>query len=294
MNLRLLRRAEAAEICVYSSEQDSATVISMLNRRLSCELPHRDIGSVRDWMQLPRYLYRDDMVGEWNRVYADIFSESCICPVLDDSLKICGSVDALTAMTTLGAYPSVRFLEIADKPDKCCIVSESTSMEELAELLIRGKKHFAAVSSDGGMSGFISVDDVIRYYMYSRSQEGAGKDERSWLELSSGEGETRRRVYSAHLMTAKEENDGSAFFRLIIAAASKHAADIFGRAADYDSGTFYSPVKPVKSGEYMISSEIMRITESSAVLELELFDDIASYYKCTLTVSARQTADDQA
>ena len=194
MNLRLLNRAEKMGICVYASEQDSSAVMSMLNRKMSAELPQRKLSCVRDWMQLPRYIYHDDMVGEWNRVYSDIFAERCICPVVDDSLKICGSVDAMTAMTSMGAYPSVRFSELMEEAEKTLNVPESMTMEELAEKLMRSRRFFATVCSEGGMSGFIGMEDVIRYFQYAQSYKRFDDLGSSRLELNSDEESAQRRM----------------------------------------------------------------------------------------------------
>ena len=81
---KLLTRAESRGLSVFVSEQDSSTLLGMLSRRLSDELPLREMSQVRDWMQLPRYLYHDDMVTEWHRLYSDIFYEGSSCAVVDD------------------------------------------------------------------------------------------------------------------------------------------------------------------------------------------------------------------
>ena len=56
----------------------------------------------------------------------------------------------------------------------------------------------------------------------------------------------------------------------------------------HDNGTFYAPSPLTEPGEYTISSEVMKRTEQSLVLELEMFDNMRSYLKSTLTVSTVQ------
>ena len=290
MNLRLLSRAEKMGICVYASEQDSSAVLSMLSRKTQSALPQRELSCVRDWMQLPRYIYHDDMVGEWNRVYSDIFAERCVCPVVDDSLKICGSVDAMTAMTSMGAYPSVRFSEMMEEPEKNLTVPENMSMDELAEKLMRGRRSFAAVSSEGGMSGFIGMEDVVRYFQYAQSYKRFDDFGSSWLELNSDEESTQRRMFTVHTDASDEEKNNSVYLKLICSAAVRHAYSLLGVMPAFDGGTFYSTAAVNRGGELYINSELMKRSPNGVVLELELFNDKAAYMKCTFALSSPERA----
>ena len=292
MNLRLLNRAEKMGICVYASEQDSSAVLSMLGRKIQNGLPQRELTSVRDWMQLPRYIYHDDMVGEWNRVYSDIFAERCICPVVDDSLKICGSVDAMSAMTSMGAYPSVRFSEMMEEPEKNLTVPENMTMEELAEKLMRTRRSFAAVSSEDGMSGFIGMEDVVRYFQYAQSYKQFDDFGSSRLELNSDEESTQRRMFTVRSELSAEERNNSVYLKLLCSAAMRHAYSLLGVMPGFDGGTFYSTTAISEAGELFINSELMKRSANGVVLELEMFDDKASYMKCTFALSAPETGTD--
>ena len=294
MNLRLLNRAARMGVCVYSSEQDSSTILGMLSRRLPAELPRREMTCVRDWMQLPRYIYHDDMVSEWSRVYGDVFSDGYICAVVDDSLKICGSVDAMTAMTTLGSFPSVRFSELMEEAEKNCIVTEDMTMEELAEKLIRSRKAFASVSSEGGMSGFIGMEDVVRYFQYTQTSRRFADSGDSWLEVNTDEESSHRRLYTAHIKAPEEGYVSSTYLKTVCSAAMRHAYDVLGAMPVFEGGTFYAPTTVNEAGEYMINSEVMKRTPHGVVLELEMFDDMASYLKCTFTMSVPEREENQA
>ena len=233
------------------------------------------------------------MVGEWNRVYSDIFAERCVCPVVDDSLKICGSVDAMTAMTSMGAYPSVRFSEMMEEPEKNLTVPENMSMDELAEKLMRGRRSFAAVTSEGGMNGFIGMEDVVRYFQYAQKDKRFDDFGSRWLEINPEEESTRRRMFTVHSDDTTEESN-SGYLKLICSAAARHAYSLLGVMPSFDGGTFYATTAALSdAGDLFINSELMKRSANGVVLELEMFDDKASYMKCTFALSApERTADE--
>ena len=283
MTAGLMDAAERAGLSIFASEQDSVTLIGMLNRRMPEGLPRRELTAVRDWMQLPRYLYHDDMVTEWHRLYTDIYYDSSSIAVVDDSLKICGSVDAMTAMTVA---PAIRMSEIMDRPEAEGIVGEELSMDELADRLIKSHRQFAAVTSRDGMSGFISLGDVVRYYQYNQTYRQFEQVDDSVLQLNSDEPGAENRFYTAQIHSTKGNSNRSNYVNLICSAAAWHAYDLLGRAVNFENGTFYAPSPLTEAGEYTISSEVMKRTNQGLILELELFDDMQSYLKSTLAVSA--------
>ncbi len=280
---KLLRQAERAGLCVFLSEQDSSTLLGMLSRRLSGELPLREMSQVRDWMQLPRYLYHDDMVTEWHRLYSDIFYEGSSCAVVDDNLRICGMVDATTAMS---APPALRLSEIMDAPELGAIVREDMQMGELANRLLAGERFFAAVTSSEGMSGYISLSDVVRFYQYNQTYREFDRNEEGALRLNADEPGGQRRSFTVTIRAPGEETNRSHYINFMTFAAAWHGYDIFGRPVNFDNGTFFSMVDLTEAGEYMISSEVMKRKGDSLILELEMFDNNVSYIKCTFGVHA--------
>ena len=285
MDAWLLAAAEKAGLSVFGSEQDSSTLLGMLSRRLPEGLPQREMSSVRDWMQLPRYLYYDDMVTEWHRLYTDIYYDGSSCAVGDDSLRICGMVDAMTAMTVA---PAIRLAEIMDSPEEAGVVEEELSMEELAKKLIKGNRLFAAVNSEGGMSGFIGLSDVLRYYQYMASYRQFEKIEDSVLQLNAEASGPDNRFYTVQVHVPDKDADRSLYIKLMCSAAAWHAFDLLGTSVHFENGTFYAPSALTEEGEYTISCSVMRRAGQSLVLELEMFDNRSSYLKSTLTVTAGQ------
>ena len=83
-------------------------------------------------------------------------------------------------------------------------------------------------------------------------------------------------------------DNNSLCVNLMCAAAAWHALDLLGTAVNFENGTFYAPSPLTEAGEYTISCAVMKRTERSLVLELEMFNNRSSYLKSTLTVSADQ------
>ena len=275
----LLKEAEAKEICVFVSEQDSSTLLGMLNHRLHAEMKGRDMSQVRDWMQLPRYLYHDDMVTEWYRLYSEMYYRGSSCAVVDDSLRICGTVETMAAMN---AAPSIQLSQIMDAPSPGSFVSEDMSMEELAEMLVKGDRLFTSVNSADGMSGFIGMSDVIRYFLYSGSHRHFGGEGMNKLELASDDAGGERRMYTLQLSDPADKANRSEFVNSIYSAAAWHAYSLLGRAVELVSGSMNMLEKLVRGGEYLISSSILKRNGDELLLELELFNDQASYAKASL------------
>lgn len=283
MDERLLIEAENAGLCVFGSEQDTSTLMGMLNRRMANGLPKRELSAVRDWMQLPRYLYHDDMVAEWHRVYSNVFYSGSNFAVVDDSLKIRGTVDAQIAMTSA---PSVRLSEIMDKPDENSIVDENMNMDELADRMIKSNRLFATVTSGDGMSGFIDMNDVVRYYKYNQSFRNFGTNDEGVLHVESDEEENRKRFYTVQIKETNKSENKNIYVNYIFSAAIWHAYDFAGTEVYIESGSFYSLAPIAEAGEYMISSEVIRQKNNNIVIELEMFNNDDSYYRCTVNVYA--------
>ena len=279
MEESLLQEAESRKLCVFASEQDSSTMLSMLNHRLPTGVSQREMSAVRDWMQLPRYLYHDDMVTEWYRLYRDIFYKGTSCTVVDDRLRVCGSVEAVTAMN---ASPALRLSEIMDPPEDRGCVSEEMSMEELAEFFVKNSRLFASVNSEDGMSGFISAMDIMRYYLYNSSYRHFDPGGSSRLEIIGDDSESERRMFTLQLGDISGEMNRSSYVNNIYSAAAWHAYILLGEAVEFESGSINCLEPLSRGGEYLISSSLLRRRGDELLLELELFNDRASYAKASL------------
>jgi len=279
MSNELLQRAEKEGLCVFASEQNSSTLLGMLNRRLQTGFTQRDMPQVRDWMQMPRYLYHDDMITEWYRLYSDMYYRGSGCAVVDDRLQICGTVEASDAMK---AEPLQRLSAIMKEPEEGSYVSEDMGMEELAEMFVKSGRLYASVNSHDGMSGFIGMADVIRYFLYNKSSHFFGADNAGKLEIASEDTENDRRLYTLRLSDMRDEVNRSAYISSIYSAAAWHAHYILGGAVALESGSVNSLEIPEREGEYLISSSLLKRSSDELLLELEMYNDRASYAKASL------------
>ena len=278
----LLEKAKKAGLCVFTSEQDSFSLLGILNRKAQRILPAREMAAVRDWMQMPKYLYHDDPVRAWFINYSYYLRNGTTVAIVNDKLEVCGEVKAIEA---INAHPWLSMEDIMEPLEEGSCVDEETDMEKLAETMVKNGRLFTAVTSNNGLSGFISLIDVVRYYQHSRSVKGFDKPVKNDLRISSDEPENRKRFYTLEIKSLPEETNRSDYISALYSAAAWHAFDILGKAVSFENGNFYSLAPLTEAGEYIISSEMIKTNENGGVIEMEMFDDYTSYMKCMLTVS---------
>ena len=71
--------------------------------------------SVRNWMRMPLYVYYNDLVADWHRLYRPILSMNSKCAVVDDDLNICGTLDTVAALSSTPLAKSVQSLYFGDR-----------------------------------------------------------------------------------------------------------------------------------------------------------------------------------
>lgn len=278
----LLEKAKKAGLCVFTSEQDSFSLLGILNRKTQRILPAREMAAVRDWMQMPKYLYHDDPVRAWFINYSYYLRNGTTVAIVNDKLEVCGEVKAIEA---INAHPWLSMEDIMEPLEEGSCVDEETDMEKLAETMVKNGRLFTAVTSNNGLSGFISLIDVVRYYQHSRSVKGFDKPVKNDLRISSDEPENRKRFYTLEIKSFSEETYKSDCITALYSAAAWHAFDMLEKEVCFESGNFYSLAPLTEAGEYIISSEMIKSNENSSIIEVEMFDDYTSYMKCMLTVS---------
>lgn len=272
--------------CVLASEQDTYTLLGLLEARRGPGGTRCASTAVRDWMGMPLYLYHDDIVADWHRLYYSVFSMNARCAVVDDELTICGTLDAAKA---LASTPSQKVANLLTPPDErgCCTAEEELPMQRLAERMIADGADVAFVTRDGKMSGIITANDVLRYYQYCGDSDGLRFA--SALENIDRNPERGRNVYMIRVPevegTAEETLLTDQVLPAVIEAAKRHALELTGAPCTVESGTFYAPARFLASGDVMISSELMKQTGSGCTLELEMYDDANCYTRCTMMLS---------
>ena len=161
-------------------------------------------------------------------------------------------------------------------------------MEELAEMLVKSDRLFTSVNSADGMSGFIGMSDVIRYFLYSGSHRHFGGENSGKLEIASDDPGGDRRMYTLQLGDMDGQVNRSEYVNSIYSAAAWHAYSLIGRAVELDSGSINTLERLSRGGEYLISSSVLKRSAQELLLELELFNDHASYAKASLRYRAAE------
>lgn len=265
----VLREVEAAGGCVLFSAQDSVSVLGQL---LSADAA-LGVGSslAGDWMRTPPYLYYNDIVADWHSIYRPIVSMTSLCAVVDDDLTICGTVDAITA---LSSPPTMKISGLYSREHACFTASEDTGMDELAQRMIAADSATAYITRDGMLRGIITSNDLLRYYRRRQAQCAAAPQ----LELVEAAGPSGRSVYSVWL----PEGSGSTVLPMLLEAARLHCLAL-GAEASFGSGSFYLTDGKAISGELMVSCEQLREIPGGLVLNVEIYGETERYAGSVLT-----------
>ena len=264
--------------CVLSSEQDSLTLLGLLRAEVSGECRKSRDDKVSNWMRMPLYLYYNDIVADWHRLFRPIFSLCSKCAVVDDDLNICGTVDAINA---LAATPSRKISSLYSAGGGCFVTDEDTSMQDLADRMIAEGSATAYITRDNTLYGMITSNDVLRYYQHS----GAGKPPSSvsGLQVIDRDRQAGRNVYTVDI--PETENRSDTLFTVLVTAVRQHCEELFGKTCLLESGTFYCLNINGASGELMVSSEIINNTFAGCTAEAEIYNDAENYARCIFIVS---------
>lgn len=267
--------------CVLSSEQDSLTVYGLLCSELAKSVGSVPADSVRNWMRMPLYVYYNDLVADWHRLYRPILSMNSKCAVVDDDLNICGTLDTVAA---LSSTPSRKVSSLYTSGTDCFTADEDTPMDELADRMITEGSSAAYITRGKVLSGMITTNDMLRYYQYCLSAAGNSGKSSPALELLNRDRQDKlRNVYLAKL-PGVGETDAEQLFSLLLSAGRRHAEELLGTSRGLQSGTFYV-LDECSPTELMLSSEVIKRTEKISVLEMEAFDDSAMYARCIFVIS---------
>ena len=182
----------------------------------------------------------------------------------------------------MNAAPTLQLSQIMDEPAPGSFVSEDMPMEELAEMLVKSDRLFTSVNSADGMSGFIGMSDVLRYFLYSKSYRHFDSEDSGRLEIASEDAGGERRLYTLQLAEPGQQMNRSAYVNSIYSAAAWHAHYILGGSVALESGSINTLETPSREGEYLISSTLLKRSGDELLMELELYNDRASYAKASL------------
>ncbi len=272
----LLREACGHGACVLSSQQDSCTVLSLLSAEINGHDPETGSDTAEKWMRMPPYLYYNDMVIDWYNSYGTIFGMSSKHAVVNDSLHICGTVDA-TQVISSSAYTKISSLY--EKNEAVYSVDISTPMTEIAQHMVSEEISVAYITKNGELCGMITANDVLRYYLMNSALSSSPPGMPKLEELSSG---GKRSVYTVQ-PGAESVASAEILMGVVNAAAKNFASEHPVRDGIVASGSFFA--SPVPQNELVVSCEQRRSSDRSCVINIELYDEASSYANCMLVLS---------
>lgn len=271
----LLDAAAEKNICVLLSRQDSGTVFSLLHAETECEADFKSPDTAEKWMQVPSYLYYNDMVADWYKSYGSTFNMHSKHAVVDDSLHICGVVDAAQVMA---ASPSTKISNIYAKGESVCSADISTPMIDIANLILSKATSTVYITDKGSLCGTVTATDVIRYFLMSNSS-GADSSLPDIEKINSGPAGD---VYSAQLEKDCPNSIGM-LMDIVNSSVKDFSANHPSDAGVTASGTFFAT--PIPQGEVQVSCRQRQTTPGGAIIEIEMYNESKNCANCMLVLN---------
>ena len=284
---RLVAEAQTRDSCVLQSGLSCQTLFTALTHAFQ-EIPRNSEGiSVGNWMSPPHYLYHNDYISDWYRMYQTDFSNIMNQPVVNDDLTLCGY---LPVDRGFSAQISGKISQVYVEGDVPCIVEEGDSMTSVMEQMLTARSNYAFVVRDGKLSGTVSPADLIRYSMYSRNIGAGFSQYANAMEPMDRSEDGRHMVFTLRLADMVRETDSASFllFPCMLNVAKMHFKAVFGVASSAESGSFYTVDERRLGGEIMLGSDIKKIRDGSCFIEGEMYDDISRYASATFVLYASQ------
>ena len=273
--------AERRKLLILASSQSAYSLVRLFDAEFADRSDYSGSGRVAAWMQTPDYLYYNDILADWQRLY----NESSFVkqyPVVDDELGLFGSLDLWQAG---GAIPSQKIRSVmADRPN-LVTVSGQDSLTEVAKRFITENESLAAVMDGETVQGIITSNDLLRYYMYTEpnSYEYAAD---SFLSRDPNVSGRDTVVYHVRIPNTELKNIGHIEMDLLLSAAGGLLRETGCEHYKLESGTFFAPKHIVSSEGLILTCHIQRSGRENYVVEAEINDDNASYAKAVLIASA--------
>lgn len=280
----LLPLAVEHSSCVMASGKDSYALLWLFRKVMTDNGIEFSNDSARNWMSTPLYLYEDDIVADWHKVYLALFSENCRYAVVNDEQMICGVVDAITV---LSANPSQKMNNVVIPQGDYCTVDESTSMNDLAEQMISNRRGIAFITDHERLSGIITMNDMLRYYMYRSVQNGPSSVAfQGALEEVSSEKSSGRAFYMIKLPEAIDStHEDDMLYSFMFSAARRQFKLLFGKKCSFESGTLCSLKSTYQASELMVACEVIQRSELGCTMQVEVHDESSCYARCTYIAS---------
>ena len=279
----LANLAERKGLLVFTSPQSASALVRLFNSELDEPADSTDSSRVSSWMQAPDYMYYNDIVADWHRLYA----ESNLAqqyPVVDDDLEIVGALDMWKAAT---ANPSQKLGSVLADTEEMEAVSEDESVRDVPRRFVVNGQFMAPVLEGKRMMGIISAIDLLRYYMCSEPEPGTSTTD-SFLTRDSAVSEEDNAVFRVQVPPSALGGPGHLENDLLLSAAESHLRQLGLLNYRLTNGTFMA-FRPLEATEGLrLESRIQANNPGSAVMEVELYDEKVSYAKMVMTATAQE------
>lgn len=276
----LINMAEKKGLYVLTSPQNSYSLIRLFDSEFANRIDFSGSGPVSDWMQTPDYLYYNDIVADWQRLYFENTMTKQY-PVVDDELEIFGGLDLWSAAA---AVPSGKLRSLVGDTISFPMVSIHDDIKMVARKFVANGDGLAAVMDGKRMVGVITSNDLLRCYMHSEPDGiNTGMDSFLVRDQSFSGGDTA--VYSVRVPDSELQSIPNIEINLLLSAAGNHLHQLGCTAYRIDNGSFFS-VRSIPSAKgLMLTSRVRQRNGERYVLEVEINDDSLSYAKAMLVAS---------
>lgn len=272
--------AERKGLYILCSPQSSGSLLRQFYARYSGQTDVSGNTTVGDWMQTPDYLYYNDIVADWQRLYFET-SRSKQYPVVDDELEIYGGLDMWRAAA---AVPSEKIRSLVGDELAFPLVSVHDDIRNIARKFIVNGDALAAVLDGKRMVGILTTNDLLRCYMYSEPESYEASAD-SFLIKDQTASTQETAVYSVRLPEPALNAFPYLEMDLLFSGANSHLQQYGSGKYRFDSGTFFSTARIGFSNGLLLTSRLRPNGKKSCVIEAEINDDSRSYAKAVFVVS---------
>ena len=269
------------QLLILASPQSAYSLVRLFDEEFAERVDYSDSGKVAAWMQTPDYLYYNDIIGDWQRLYR----ESCLVkqyPVVDDNLSLYGGLDLWKAGA---AVPSERIRSVTADRMQLMTVSSHESLTEVAKRFILNNESLAAVVDDGQQLGIITSNDLLRYYMYTEPSTYEHATD-SFLTKDTTVSDQHTVVYRVDIPESELKNISHLETDLILSASASLLRQAGHPRFILESGTFFASRHITSSEGLILICHLQGSGRSNYVIEAEINDDATSYAKAILVASA--------
>ena len=275
-----MNQADRSGLMILASVQSAYSLVRLFDAEFADRSDYSDSGHAIAWMQTPDYLYYNDIVADWQRLYTD----SCLVkqyPVVDDDLGLYGGLDVWRAG---GAIPSQKIRSVMTDRSNLLICTTQDSLTEIAKRFIIENESIAAVMDGDRLQGIITSNDLLRYYMYTEpnTYEYAAD---SFLTRDTTVSNRDTAIYHIRIPTAELKNIGHIEMDLFLSAAEELMQQTGCDSYKLESGTFFAPKQIISSDGLILLCHLQQTGRTSYVIEAEINDDTVTYAKVVLIIS---------